>query len=166
MLKATVCGFHYNHQLISPLAVKTRHRSNQCRVKTCRHVPRSGMNTRRVLFPAAALTPGCWWASWADCPLLDMSPGEVTQWPRGPSGTSPLRNNSALTSGNLPSLQHVWGHVFQTLRMVSCFLSCTVSTRPCSYENIARQREAYPVPSSEQWWKTCHWYCTGWSLVR
>ncbi|KAG7242559.1 hypothetical protein INR49_020272 [Caranx melampygus] len=38
-----------------------------------------------------------------------MSPGEVTQWPQGPSGTSPLRNNSFLTSGNLPSLRHV-GH--------------------------------------------------------
>lgn len=76
-----------------------------------------------VLFPAAALALGCWWASWAGCPLLDMSLGEVTQWPLGPSGTSPLRNNSALTSGNLPSLQRVWGHVFQTLHMFSCFLS-------------------------------------------
>lgn len=117
---------------------------------------------------AAMLVLGCSWASWAVCPLFDMSPGKVTQWPLGPSGTSSLRNNSAMTSGNLPSLQRVWGHVFQTLRMFSCCCPSqhTVSTLLCSYENTARQTEAYPVPSSEQWKKTCHWYCTGWSLMR
>lgn len=112
----------------------------------------------------------CWWTSWADCPLLNMQLAEVTQWPRGPSATSPLRNNSALTSGNLSPSQRVWGHACRTPRMFLVFLSpavdCISTTLQLWKYSSANSGASCAIQWTMERKKTCHWHCTGRSLVR
>ena len=98
---------------------------------------RCGLNTAAASYFQLS---GCWWTSWADCPLLDMSLGEVTRWPQGPSGTSPLRNNSALTSGNLPLSANVREVMFS--RPPVCMFSC-FSSSPAPCVNTALQLWKY-----------------------
>lgn len=118
---------------------------------------------------ATVLALGHCWTVLSTLPSAHMLHAEVTQWPQGPSSTSPPRINSALTSGILPSLQSVWGHVFQT--SWSCVFLCRLCQHNCiSYENIARRTAAYPVPCRRQWGRTkkkpYQWCYTGWSGVR
>lgn len=116
-------------------------------MKTCRRTHSLWVEyCRCVLFPAVRLLvdvlsglPSARYVAWWGHP---MASGTLGHFPSEEQQCFDLWESS-------PLCKRVWGHVFQ--------FACSrvfrpprhpVSTRLCSYENIARQTEACPVPSS------------------
>lgn len=130
-------------------------------MKTCRHIHRSEINTAGASYFQLL---GCWWTSCRNrltlCSIRRLVRSLNGLWdPRA----LPLWETTVLWPLGIFSLYNACEVMFSRPRACSrvfCPPQQTVSTWLYSYENIARQREAYPVPSSEQWKKTCHWHCT------